>query len=157
VQFTTYALCMYEEDCVCAYCLNSQFSVKQYPCFLNVSEKIATQRRHLCTKTRYSASVTLKNTEALIDATKEVDIEVNAEKTKYTSMSCHGNTGQNHNIKKCRKVQIFGTDSNKSKSDLRGNACYHSVQNLLSFRLLYKKVKISNIQKYNFPCGFVSV
>jgi hypothetical protein len=29
-----------------------------------------------------------------------------------------------------------------------GNACYHSVQNLLSFHLLS-----NNIQDYNFACG----
>jgi hypothetical protein len=36
-----------------------------------------------------------KNTETLIDASKEVGPEVNAEKTKYTSMlmSCHQNAG----------------------------------------------------------------
>jgi len=30
-----------------------------------------------------------------------------------------------------------------------GNACYHSVQNLLSFSLLSKNIKIK-IQNYNF-------
>jgi hypothetical protein len=38
------------------------------------------------------------NTETLID-TKEVGLEVNAEKTKYISLSHHQNAGQNHNIK----------------------------------------------------------
>jgi hypothetical protein len=50
----------------------------------------------------------------------------------------------------CVIVQIFGDDSNKSKFDLgeikrrvnSGNACYHSVQNLLSSRLLSKNLKI---------------
>jgi hypothetical protein len=42
-----------------------------------------------------------KNTETLIGAGKEVGLEANAEKTKYTSMllSCRQNAGQNHNIK----------------------------------------------------------
>jgi hypothetical protein len=40
-----------------------------------------------------------KNTETLIDASKEVGLEVNAEKTKYMFMSRHQNAGQNHNIK----------------------------------------------------------
>jgi hypothetical protein len=40
-----------------------------------------------------------KNTETLIDASKEVGLEVNAEKTKYMLLSCHQNAGQNHNIK----------------------------------------------------------
>jgi hypothetical protein len=61
-----------------------------------------------------------KNTEALIGASKEVGLEVNAEKTKYMLLSRHQNAGQNHNIKikivsKCDTVQIFGNDSSKSK------------------------------------------
>jgi hypothetical protein len=40
-----------------------------------------------------------KNTETLIDASKEVGLEVNAEKTKYMLLSHHQNAGQNHNIK----------------------------------------------------------
>jgi hypothetical protein len=39
-----------------------------------------------------------------------------------------------------------------------GNACYHSVQNLLSSRLLSKNVKKKqNIQNYNFACSSVWV
>jgi hypothetical protein len=37
-----------------------------------------------------------KNTEALLDASWEVGVEVNTEKTKYMVMSCHQNAGQNH-------------------------------------------------------------
>jgi hypothetical protein len=33
------------------------------------------------------------------DASKEVGVDVNAEKTKYMLLSRHHNTGQNHNIK----------------------------------------------------------
>jgi hypothetical protein len=40
-----------------------------------------------------------KNTETLIDASKEVGLEVNAEKTKYMLLSLHQNSGQNHNVK----------------------------------------------------------
>jgi hypothetical protein len=38
-----------------------------------------------------------------------------------------------------------------------GNACYHSVQNLLVSRLLSKNIKIQNIQNYNFAFGSVWV
>ena len=40
-----------------------------------------------------------------------------------------------------------------------GNACYHSVQNLLSSRLLSKnlKIKIYRTTTYNFACCFVWV
>jgi hypothetical protein len=40
-----------------------------------------------------------KNTEAFVVASKEIDLEVNAEKTKYMVMSRDQNAGQNHNIK----------------------------------------------------------
>jgi hypothetical protein len=40
-----------------------------------------------------------KNTETLIGASKEVCLEVNAEITKYTSLSRRQNAGQNHDIK----------------------------------------------------------
>jgi hypothetical protein len=40
-----------------------------------------------------------KNTETLIDASKEVGLEVNRGKIKYMLLSCHQNAGQNHNIK----------------------------------------------------------
>jgi hypothetical protein len=38
-----------------------------------------------------------KNTEALLIASKEIDLEVNAEKTKYMVMSRDQNAGRNHN------------------------------------------------------------
>jgi macrodomain Ter protein organizer (MatP/YcbG family) len=40
-----------------------------------------------------------KNTETLIDANKEVDLEINIEETKYISLSRHQNADQNHDIK----------------------------------------------------------
>jgi hypothetical protein len=40
-----------------------------------------------------------KYAEALIDASKETDLEVNTEKTKYMLMSCHQSAGEDHNIK----------------------------------------------------------
>jgi hypothetical protein len=40
-----------------------------------------------------------KNTETLIDASKEVGLEINVEKTKYMLLSRHQNVGQNLDIK----------------------------------------------------------
>jgi hypothetical protein len=40
-----------------------------------------------------------KNTETLIDASKEVGLEINIEKTKYMLLSHHQNVGQNRDIK----------------------------------------------------------
>jgi hypothetical protein len=39
-----------------------------------------------------------KSTEALLEASREFGIEVNAEKTKYMFMSVHQSAGQNHNL-----------------------------------------------------------
>jgi hypothetical protein len=98
-----------------------------------------------------------KNTEALVIDTKEIGLEVNAEKTKCMVMSRDQNAGQNINIQIGNKAfetvehfKYLGTNiMNKNyiheefKSVLKsGNACYHLVQNLLSFSLLLRSVKI---------------
>jgi hypothetical protein len=55
-----------------------------------------------------------KITEALIDASKEVCLEINVEKTKYMLLSSDQNVGQNRNIKianrpfeKCHSSNIW--------------------------------------------------
>jgi hypothetical protein len=90
-------------------------------------------------------------------ASKEIGLEVNAEKTKYMVMPRNQNAGHNHNIKidnkSFERVEEFkylgATLTNRHsiheeiKSRLKlGNACYHSVQGLLSSRLLSKNTKI---------------
>jgi hypothetical protein len=47
-----------------------------------------------------------KNTENLIYASKKVDLDVNAEKTKYKLQSPHQNVGQSHNVKAANKSFI---------------------------------------------------
>jgi hypothetical protein len=47
----------------------------------------------------YNIDTINKNTEILIDASKEVGLEINVEKTKYMLLSYHQNGGQNHDIK----------------------------------------------------------
>jgi hypothetical protein len=94
-----------------------------------------------------------KNAEDLMIARKEIGLEVNAEKTKYMVMSRNQNAGHNHNTnidnKSFEGVEEFkylgATLTNRNsiheeiKSRLKsGNACYLSVQNLLSSRLLSK-------------------
>jgi sorting nexin-29 len=98
-----------------------------------------------------------KNTETLIDASKEVGPEVNVEKTKCMLLSCHQNVGRNRHIKIANRsienvsqFRYLGTtvaDQNLIQEEIKrilnsGNACYHSVQNLLSSRLLWKNLKI---------------
>jgi hypothetical protein len=45
-----------------------------------------------------NANTIKKNTEVLIDASKEVDLDVNAEKTMYMLLSRHRNAGKNLDI-----------------------------------------------------------
>jgi hypothetical protein len=87
-----------------------------------------------------------KNAEALLHAGKEVGLEVNSEKTKYVLMS-RKRAGQKHSIKIVNrsfegmaKFKYLGTtltDKHCMQEEIEnrqnsGNACYHSVQSLLS-------------------------
>jgi hypothetical protein len=92
-------------------------------------------------------SIIKENTETLLEAIRDTGLEINAEKTKYMIMSHHLNSGQNQNIripnesfKNVEKFKYLGTiltncndihDEIKSRLN-SGNACYYSVQNLLS-------------------------
>jgi hypothetical protein len=72
-----------------------------------------------------------KNTETLIDASKDVGLEINVEKTKYMLVSQDQNAGQNREIKigirsfenvsEFKYLGMTVTDQNS------GNACYHLV------------------------------
>jgi len=98
-----------------------------------------------------------KITEALVVASKEIGLAVNAEKTKYMVMSRNQHAGKDHNRRKdnksfkrveeftClettlrRQNSILGELKSRLKS---GNVCNHSVQNLLFPSLLSRNIKI---------------
>jgi hypothetical protein len=99
----------------------------------------------------------MENAEVLVVSTKEIRLEVNADKTKYMVMSRERNAGRddsmkidNSSIEKVEEFKYLGTmltDLNSIHKEIKsrlklGNACYHSVQNLLSYRLLSKNLKI---------------
>ena len=100
-----------------------------------------------------SAHTVKENAEALVVATKEIGLEVNADNTKYMVMSRDRNAGRGHSVKidsSIERVEEFKylgttiTDQNSIQEEIKsrlklGNACYHSVQNLLSSRLLSKR------------------
>jgi hypothetical protein len=100
--------------------------------------------------------ITQEKKEALLDVDKEVGLEVYPEKSKYMLRPPYQKAGQRHYIKKANSsfedvvtLKYFGTtltDHNfmyeEIKSKLNsGNACFHSVENLLSSRLLSRNVK----------------
>jgi len=102
-----------------------------------------------------------KNTEALVVASKEIGLEVNADKTKYMVMSRDQNVGRSHSVKtvnssfgRVEQFKYLGTtltNQNSSQEEIKSRLksrddCYHSVQNLLSFSLLFK-YKDYDIQK----------
>jgi len=95
--------------------------------------------------------------EALVVASKEIGLEVNDDKTKHLVMSRDQNSGRSHNIKtdnsSFERVKEFGylgttlTYQNYIQEEIKtrlklGNACYHSLQNLLSSSLLSNNIKI---------------
>ena len=79
-----------------------------------------------------------------------ISLEVSADKTKYMVMSRDQNAGRIHSVRmdnstfeRVEELKYLGktlTNQNsiveEIKSRLSGNACYHSMQNLLSSRLL---------------------
>jgi hypothetical protein len=96
-----------------------------------------------------------KNTN--FDACKEVGLEVTAEKSKYMSLACQQYAGQNHdmktgsrsfeNVAQFRYLGKTVTNQNLNQEDIKrrlnlGNACYHSVQNLLYSHILSTDIKI---------------
>jgi hypothetical protein len=89
-----------------------------------------------------------ENAEDLVVAIKEIGLEVNADKTKYMVMSQDQNAGRSHNIKNDNssfesldEFKYLGTtltNQNSLQEEIKsrlksGNACYYSVQHLLSF------------------------
>jgi len=90
----------------------------------------------------------------LLVGSKEIGLEVNADKTKYMVMPRDQNAGRSHNIKidnspleRVEKFKYLVTnlrDQNSIQEEIKsglnsGIACYHLVQNLLSSSLLLKK------------------
>jgi sorting nexin-29 len=98
-----------------------------------------------------------ENAEALVVGTKETGLEENADKTKYMVRCWDRNAGRDHSVKidnscieRVEEFKYLGTmltDQNSVEEEIRsrlklGNACYHSVENLLFSWMLSKYFKI---------------
>jgi hypothetical protein len=98
-----------------------------------------------------SVNTIKENSETLLEASRNIGLEINAEKTKCMIMSRYPNSGQNQNMRianesfeKVAKFKYLGTtltNHNAIRDEIKsrlnsGNACYYSVQNLLSSRLI---------------------
>ena len=107
-----------------------------------------------------------ENAEALVAATRETGLEVSADKTKYMVMCRDQNAGRIHSVRidnntfeRVEEFKYLGTTltnqnsiAEEIKSRLRsGNACYHSVQNIVSSRLLSKNLKIKTYRTIILP------
>jgi len=99
----------------------------------------------------------IEKLDALKVASREIGLEVNADKTKYMVMFRDQNAGRSHNMeadsRSFERVEEFKylgtalTNQNSIQEEIKsrlksGNACCHSVQNILSYSLLSKILKI---------------
>jgi hypothetical protein len=98
-----------------------------------------------------------ENSETLLEASRDIGLDINGEKTKYMIMSRHPNSEQYQNIRIANEsfenvveFKYLGTtltsqneihDEIKRRLNSR-NACYYSVHNLLSSCLISKNLKI---------------
>jgi hypothetical protein len=91
---------------------------------------------------------------------------VNADKTKYMATSRDKTAGRSHSMKtdnssleRVKGFKYLGTilmNKNSIKEEIKsrlksGNACYHSVQNFLSSRLLSRNLKIKTYRTIILP------
>jgi len=109
----------------------------------------------------------------MVVASKEIGLEVNTDKTKYTVMPRDQNSGLRHSIKRLRhstkidnssfeRVEEFKylgttlTNQNCIQEGIKGrlksgNACHHLVQNLWSCQLLSKNKQIKTDRTIILP------
>ncbi|KAJ4443744.1 hypothetical protein ANN_05522 [Periplaneta americana] len=107
-----------------------------------------------------------ENTEILLEASRAIGLEVNPEKTKYMIMSRDQNIVRNGNIKigdlsfeEVEKFKYLGatvTNINDTREEIKlrinmGNACYYSVEKLLSSSLLSKNLKVRIYKRVILP------
>ena len=107
-----------------------------------------------------------ENAVIFIKASKDIGLEINSEKTKYKITSRHQNVIQNHNIvignlsfenvEKFRYLGVIVTNKNDIHEEIKRrinmeNACYYSLEKILSSHLLSKKLKVNTYKTIILP------
>jgi hypothetical protein len=100
----------------------------------------------------------------LLFASKEIGLEVRADKIKNIFVSHDQNAGHSHktdnssfeSVKQLRYLGTTATDQNSIQEEIMRNfksgiACYHSVQKLLYSSFLYKNIKIKIFRTIIWP------
>jgi hypothetical protein len=113
-----------------------------------------------------SVNTIRENSETLLQASSDIGLEINEEKTKYKIMSHYPNSGQNQNIRianesienvaKFKYLVTTLTNQKDIRDEIKnrlnsGNASYYSVQNLLPSRLISKNLKIKVYETVILP------
>jgi len=113
-----------------------------------------------------------KNAEAFVVASKETGLEVNADKTKHMVMSRDQNAGRSHDmeidngffeiVEELRYLGRNITNQNSIGEEIKSrlkswDACYPSVQNLLSSCLISRNLKIKVYRIIIFRLFFMGV
>jgi hypothetical protein len=95
-----------------------------------------------------------QNTGTILETSRDIFLEINAEKTKCVTMSRHQNSGQNQNIwiayesfggvEKLKHLRTSLKNQNDIHDEIKDrrnseNACSYSVQNILSSHLTSQK------------------
>jgi hypothetical protein len=79
-----------------------------------------------------SVNTIKENTETVFETSRDIGLEINAEKTKCMIMYRHPNSGQNQNVTIASGSLENVTDQNDIHDEIKstlnsGNVCYHSV------------------------------
>jgi hypothetical protein len=113
-----------------------------------------------------SINITNKNTGTLLEASRDVGLEINAEKTKYMIMSYHPNSGQNQNIriangafKNVAKFKYLGRTLTNKKDMLdgikgrlnMGNACFIQSK-IFCLPISYRRLKCTKLYFCQLYC-----
>jgi hypothetical protein len=114
-----------------------------------------------------SVHTVIENAQPLLVASKEIGLDVNSDRTKYMVVSRDQTTGRSHSMKihnssfdRVEDLKYLGTTL-KNKSSIQekikdrlksGNACYHSMQNLLCSFSLSKNLKIKTYRTIILCC-----